>query len=223
MSYKLLFFVLLACIYCCSPVKYIKPLEKKQHAANVSLGGPLIGFAGTTIPIPFITAGYGYGIDSSLTGFASLNITSALYGNFQTELGLTRQLLTQRKYIPAVSITPVANIIYRSRNSYKLYPQLAINAFWQYGKRKNFFYFSFDSWLELSKNKAFGMKQQNHWIYMPSFGHNMSGKRWDLALETKIIAPNLPNEKLVVDYKTPLGNKGAFGIYIGYTYKFNKR
>ncbi|MFY9307921.1 MAG: hypothetical protein WAQ28_02610 [Bacteroidia bacterium] len=223
MRYKLFLFFLPVFIYSCSPVKYIKPLARKEHAANVSLGGPLIGFADATIPIPFITANYGYGLDSTLTLFSGINITSALYGNLQAELGLTKQLLLQRKYIPAISLTPVANIIYRNKNAFKFYPQLAANFFWEYGKRKNFIYLGCDNWFELSKKRAFGIEQKNHWIAMPFVGHTLTGGQWNLTAEAKIIAPDISNEKLVVDYKTPLKNKGALGVYVSYTYKFKKK
>lgn len=204
----------------CSPVKYIKPLDKNQHAATVSLGGPLIKYGTATVPVPFLTANYGYGIDSSLTGFASFNVTSALFGNFQLELGATKQVLKQNKYFPGLSITPVANIIFRNTDAYKLYPQLSVNAFWEYGKRKNFVYISLDNWFELAKKRAHDVKQPNHWIFMPSLGHSFTEKKWNFNMEVKIIAPNLSNEKLVVDYQTPLKNKGALGIYLGYTRKF---
>jgi hypothetical protein len=215
-------FLITACcfIYACSPVRFVKPLAKKEQAVNVSLGGSLIKYGNATIPIPFLTANYGYGIDSSLTGFASLNITSALYGNFQMELGATKQLLKQKKYIPALSITPVVNIIYRNKDAHKLYPQLAVNAFWEYGKRKNLLYVSLDNWFELSQTRAFGVKQNNHWIFMPGIGHSFTGKKWSFNMEAKVIAPNLSNEKLVVDYQTPFKTHGAFGVYVGCTRKF---
>ena len=212
--------LLITLLISCSPTRFVKPLDKNQHAATISFGGPLIKFGSATIPMPFLTANYGYGIDSTLTGFASLNITSALYGNFQIELGATKQLLQQKKYIPAISITPVANIIYRNSDAWKLYPQLAINAFWEYGKRKNYVYIGIDNWFELSQKRAFDVSQTNHWIGMPSLGHNFTGKKWNFTIETKVIAPNLSNEKLVVDYQTPFKNHGAFAVYIGYTRKF---
>lgn len=204
----------------CSPTRYVKPLDKNQHAATVSLGGPLIKYGTATIPVPFLTANYGYGIDSTLTGFASLNITSALFGNFQTELGVTKQILKQKNYFPAISITPVINIIYRNKDAYKFYPQLAVNAFWEYGKRKNFFYIGLDNWFELSQKRAFDVTQPNNWILMPTAGHSFTGKKWNFNIEAKVIAPNLSNEKLVVNYVTPLKTYGAFGIYFGYTRKF---
>ncbi len=220
MKLKIFPFALLCFVYACSPTKFIKPLAKKQSAVNLSLGGALIKYGNATIPLPFLTANYGYGIDSTLTGFASVNITSALFGNAHLELGATKQLIKQNKYIPAVSVTPVINIIYKNKDTRKLYPQIAINAFWEYGKRKNFLYVGLDNWFELSNKKAYDIKQANRWIFMPTVGHSFAGKKWNFNIETKIIAPNLSNEKLVVDYQTPLKNHGAFGVYLGCTRKF---
>lgn len=219
--YKRLF-IILCCLaaYSCAPSHFVKPLEKKQHAANITLGGPLIKFGTATIPIPFITATYGYGIDSTLTGFASLNVTSALYGNLQLELGATKQVLKQKNYFPALSFNPVVNIIYHDSKAYKLYPQLDINAFWEYGKKKNFFYIGVNNWFELSSKKAYDLKQQNKWFVSPMIGHTFSGKKWNFNIEAKVIAPHLSNKDIVVEYQTPLKDKGAFGIYFGYTRKF---
>jgi len=224
MKIKLFFFIFIFTSLCtlpsCAPMHFVKPLNKKQQAATVSLGGPLITYGNTVIPVPFLTATYGYGIDSTLTGFTSLNVTSALFGNFQMDIGATKQLLKQHRYCPAISITPVANIIYRNKDAYKFYPQLAVNAFWEYGKHKNFIYIGLDNWFELSQKRAFDVTQPNHWILMPSLGHNFTGKKWNFNIETKVIAPNLSNQNLVVDYQTPLKTHGAFGIYIGCARKF---
>jgi hypothetical protein len=204
----------------CSPVKFVKPLQKNEQVVTASLGGPLIKYGSLTIPVPFITAGYGYGFDSTLAGFSSLNITSALYGNFQAELGVTKLLLSQKKHFPGVSLSPVVNIIYRNKNAAKVYPQLAANVFWEYGKRKNLFYFSADNWFELSSKRAYERDQPNRWILMPSIGHSFNHAKWNFIAELKSIAPNRSNEKLVVDYVTPFGSKGAFGVYFGTVYKF---
>lgn len=217
---KFLFILLIASFASCAPNRYVKPLAKKQDALNLSLGGPLIKFGESTIPIPFLVAGYGYGIDSTLTGYTSLNVTSALYGNFQLELGATKQWLKQKRYIPALSSALQLNIIYRNKDAAKLYPQLDLNAYWEYGKRRNYFYIGASNWFELSKKRTLEETQQNHWIFMPLIGHNFSGKKWDVSLEAKVIAPNLQNDNIVVEYKTPFRNHGAFGVYVGYTRKF---
>ena len=212
--------VILLFLFACSPSRFVKPLNKKQQAADISLGGPLIGYGAATIPVPFITATYGYGIDSSLTAFGAVNITSALFGNVQCELGVTKQILKQKQYIPALSISPVANIIYRPHAPFKFYPQVDINLFWEYGKRKNLFYVGVNNWFELATKRTFDIKQKNNWFVTPMLGHSFSGKKWNVNIEAKIIAPNLSNEKIVVDYKTPFKKHGAFGIYLGYTRKF---
>ena len=93
MRFRIITLLLISLLFSCAPARYVKPLEKKQHAATLSLGGPLIKYGTATIPIPFITANYGYGIDSTTTGFVSVNVTSALYGNFQLEVGATKQIL----------------------------------------------------------------------------------------------------------------------------------
>lgn len=214
------FFLFSALLCSCSPVRFVKPLAKKEQAANISFGGPLISLGGKTIPIPFLAANYGYGIDSTLTGFASFNITSALYGNFQLELGATKQWIKQHKYLPAIGTTLQFNIIYRDKLTHKIYPQMDLHALWEYGKRKNYFYIGVSNWFELSKTRTLGEPQENHLIFMPLLGHDFRGKKWDVNLETKIIAPNLSNEKIVVDYQTPFGTHGAFGIYLGYTQRF---
>jgi hypothetical protein len=196
--------ILICLLFSCAPARFVKPLNKKQHAANISLGGPLIKYGTATIPIPFLTANYGYGFDSTTTCFASINITSALYGNFQVELGATKQLLQQKKYFPALSVSPMINVVYKNKDAKKLYPQLTINAFWEYGKRKNFFYLGADNWFELSAIRQYEIKQKNHWIFMPMVGHSFARKKWNFNIEAKIIAPNISNEKLVVDYVTPV-------------------
>jgi hypothetical protein len=220
MRIKIFFFTTICCLFACSPAKFVKPLAKKQSAISLSLGGPLIKYGPATIPIPFLTANYGYGIDSTLTAFASVNITSALFGNAQLEIGATKQILKQNKYFPALSISPVANIIYKNKDARKFYPELAINAFWEYGKHKNLVYVGIDNWFELSGKRQYDVKQNNHWMFMPTIGHSFNRKKWNINLEAKIIAPNLSNEKLVVDYQTPFKTHGAFGVYFGCTRKF---
>lgn len=214
----ILFLVLFFCS--CAPSRFVKPLDKKQQAVNLSVGGPLIGYSSLTIPMPFLTATYGYGIDSTLTGFGSLNITSAVYGNLQMEIGATKRLLQQQGHFPAISINPVANIIYRNKDASGFYPELDLNAYWDYNRGRNFFYIGAANWFELKHKKAYDEKQQNHWLITPMLGETFVRRKWNYTVEAKIIAPRLVNNKSPVEYKTPLGTHGASGIYFSVSRKF---
>lgn len=204
----------------CAPQRFVKPLEKKQQAVNASFGGVLFDYKGTTIPMPFLTLGYGYGINETTTGFGAVNVTSALYGNFQFELGMTKQIVKQKEFQPAVCLTPVANIIYRNSDARKLYPQLALSTYWEYGKHNDLIYLSLDNWFELSGKKANNENQDNHILFMPALGHSFQRKNHCFISEFRIVAPNLSNEGLVIDYKTPLRTHGACALFFGYTLKF---
>lgn len=206
-------------IISCAPTRFVKPLDAKQKVINVALGGPLIDYNNLIIPMPFLTATYGYGFDSTTTVFGSLNLTSALYGNFQLELGATKRILKQNGKVPAISINPVANIVYRNKDAFKLYPQLDINAYWDYNKGRNFFYFGLSNWFELASKNGFDKAQRSNWLVTPMIGETFIKKRWNYCVELKIIAPNLSNQKSVVEYKTPVNNKGALGVYFSITRK----
>lgn len=219
--HKLLLYALMgAGLASCAPARFVKPLEEGQHAAALSLGGPLIKFGDATIPMPLVSATYGYGFDSTLTGFGGLNLTSAFYGNVQLDLGVTKKLMSQRGAVPALSITPVANIIYRNKDAKKFYPQLDVNAYWEVNGKRNLIYAGFSNWFELAGEKAHDKEQGRHWLFSPQVGHTFMRREWDLTIEAKVLAPHIAYESNVVEYQSPFGKSGAFGIYIGYTRKF---
>ena len=215
-----LVFFSIAFIWSCAPTRFVKPLDKGEQAVNLSLGGAVIGYSSFAIPMPFLTATYGYGIDSSLTGFASLNITSAIYGNLQTELGITKRLWKQHAGLPAVSINPVVNFMYRNKNAVKLYPQLDLNAYWELNRGRSFLYTGISNWFELFSTRALNTQQEDHWFLSPFIGETLVRKHWNYNLEAKFLAPYISSEKGIIDYKTFYGKHGAFGIYIGVTRKF---
>ena len=211
--------LLICFMYSCAPTRFVKPLNQDQQAVNLSLGGPLIDYSDLPVPMPFLTATYGYGIDSSLTAFGSVNITSAIYGNLQLELGATKRLLKQNKNFPAISLNPVANIIYRNKDAFKFYPQLDINAYWDHNRGRNFFYIGISNWFELKSKRAFEEEQPNQWFITPLIGETFVRRKWNYTIEAKAIAPNVSNIG-VVDYKSPFGDHGALGIYFSITRKF---
>jgi hypothetical protein len=212
--------LLLGYLCSCAPSRFVKPLAAKQKAVSLSLGGPLVAYGNITIPVPFVTAGYGYGFDSTLTGFGAINVTSALYGNIQAELGATKNIFKQQGNLPGLSVTPVLNVISRPGSGTQLYPQADINLYWDYHRKRNFFYVGLCNWIDPYSSKGSGIKQDHHWLMSPLIGQTFVRRKWNYTVEAKVLAPGLDNSHIALDYKTPLGDNGAFGIYFGITRKF---
>ena len=216
-------FIILGHLYSCAPSRIIKPLNKGENAISVNAGGPLIGFAGTTIPVPFSAVTYGHGLSDKSTAFGSIHLTALFFGNFQTEIGLVRELNKYdsiNKFIPGISITPMANILVdKWKGNFKFWPQIDVNTYWELNHGKHFIYLGMSNWFELANKKAHNEIQQNHWIFNPHIGISGQKEKWNNNLEIKFLAPNYENKNIVVDYKTPF-NKGAIGIYYSITRKF---
>lgn len=217
---KIVFIISLIGFSSCAPSRFVKPLEKGEKALNVNLGGPLIGFAGTTIPIPFTSVTGAYGVKEKMTAFSSLHTTSLAFGVFQAEMGLVKQLNNQKLWLPAFSLSPVANLAFdRWEYNFRFWPQLDANAFWEYKGGQWLTYAGVSNWFDLSAKKAHGETQNTNWIYNFQLGQTLSRGKWNYSLELKYLAPfqnRLPN---VVDYKG-FGEKGAVGLYLSFTRKF---
>lgn len=208
----------------CAQSRFVEPLEKDQLAIGAGFGGPSIEFAGAPIPLPMTTLEVGYGIDSNLTVHGGWHTTSAFFGNAQIDAGVTYKFLDQKKYIPNVSASPSFNFIYNfDDKSARFWPILDINAYWNYGNRKNYFYVGFNNYFDLSKTMANDQDQMHHWIFSPQIGHIIKGKKspWQLSVELKFLAPYMDNTKAFVPFKSVLGKWGATGFYIGFRRALN--
>jgi len=207
-------------LFCCTPSRIVRPLEKGQKVINAHLGGPLIGFAETTIPIPFTSVLYGQGITNKLSAFGSLHTTSLLFGVFQTDIGVCYKLYYNEKMKLGISTTPSLNIAFdKWEGNLKVWPLLDINAYWELEPKKSFFYAGLNNWFELAEYKAHNQKQTNYWLMNPQAGFTYARQKWNYNIEMKYLVPNIKNEPNVVDYKS-FNNNGAIGLYFGFTRKF---
>ncbi len=200
----------------CAPSRYIKPLERKQTVVTATLGGPLILYAHTTIPVPMTTMAVGHGFTDNLTGFAGLHTTSLLFGVFQTDIGVVKQLSAQHGWLPGITVSPVANLmIDKWAGIFSFYPQLDLNAYWNYPKRPHYVYFGLSNWFDMA-TRSTEDPQTSHWLPMLQLGNTMVTKKWMYTLEVKY-APRI-NNPVVVEYQG-IGQATALGVYIGVTKK----
>ena len=216
--FKIGFIVLL--LASCTPSRLVRPLEKGQKVVSASLGGPLIGFAGTVIPVPLTSVMYAQGITNKTSVFGSVHATSMLFGVFQTDIGICQSIYYNDSLRIGFSVNPAINLAYDKWEGHlKCWPELDLNMYWNIKPKKSFFYAGVENWFELSKYKAYSQTQQNHWLVNPQAGYSYVRKKWNYNIELKYLVPYINNTPNVVDYKG-IGGKGAIGIYLNFTRKF---
>lgn len=210
----------LAVLAGCNPTRYVAPLEEKQVAVTANLGGSLINYGGTPMPIPLTSVGAGYGLKENLTLFGNVHTTSLAFGVFQTDIGALYSIKKPEEKGFGLSVSPVINWMIDGWNGKgRLYPQVDFNSYYQYQTDGNFAYGGVSSWVELNSTKAHGETQQT--ILLPSLflGHTFVKPKMNYQIELRYNGFNTSNEKIVVDYIST-GNTGTLGIYFGVYKKF---
>ena len=217
------FFYVPMCLFffsSCTPTRFVKPLEKKQNAIAANLGGPLIHFGKAVTPIPFTSVMYGRGITKSTTAFGSLHLTSLVFGNFQTDLGVCQQLYKNDSLKFGITINPAINMVYDKWNkNFRAWPQLDFNLYKDILKQRAFIYVGLTNWFELSYTKAHNEKQTNHVLINPHIGMTYNTKKWGYTIEGKFLQMNKNNKPNVVDY-IGIQQHGAVGIYLNFSRRF---
>src|ERR1035437_5357458 len=156
-------FALLFLFSSCTPSSLVRPLDKGQKVVSASLGGPLIGFAGTTIPVPLTSVMYAQGITNKTSVFGSVHPTSLLFGVFQTDIGICQGLYYNDSLRIGFSVNPALNLAFdKWEKQFKCWPQLDVNMYWNIKPNKSFLYAGVENWFELAKYKAYKETQQKH-------------------------------------------------------------
>jgi len=214
------FILIIALLQSCAPSRVVRPLEKDQKIISANLGGPLIGFAGTTIPMPLTSVAYAQGISDDVSAFGGLHITALLYGVIQTDLGACINVYHPDSSRFGFSVNPVLNIAYDTwEGNKRLWPEVSFNAYWEFAPKKSFMYLGASNWFELSNNKAHDAEITNRWLFNPHVGYTYSRSKWNYNVELKYLLPNRSTFPNVVDYRGINGN-GAVGLYFNFIRKF---
>lgn len=212
--------LLLVGAWACAPVRVVKPLAAGEKALSFNIGGPLIGFSETTIPMPLTAVSGAYGVSDKLTAFAGLHTTALAFGVIQTDIGVVRGLSTPTGLRPGISVSPVANLMLDTwENNFKFYPQLDLNAYWHLGQRESFLYVGSNNWFELAGTRAHGERQEIRWLANFQSGYTFVRSKMNYTVELKYLAPFHSNREVVVDYRG-IGGNGALGVYFNVSRKF---
>lgn len=209
-----------SCLYSCAPSRYVRPLEKKQQVASLSFGGPLIKFSGAPVPLPFITAGYGYGLQQNITVFANLHVTSLLFSNLQSDIGATFRVYEKPlKY--GFSLSPALQVAtsLKAGNSARLWPSLDANAYFHFHQTPSYLYAGTNAWFELSKTRAHGEAQPQFLIPNVQVGYVWVRTKWSHQFQLSYLGIGTAILPGVVDY-IGFSGKGSLGLHYGLIRKF---
>lgn len=220
----------------CGPARFVEPLERKQNAISVDLGGPVVEVPGVaTTPLPFSSITYGRGLSHRLTLHGSWYTTAAVFGVAQIGGGATYGLWKSENekhgFTSMLGFTSAFDVF---ENNFKFWPQLDAHYFLKYDLKKlkqddlltngrsvaNMLYFGVGTWYELDRVKAHNEKQEDFVLPMINVGHDLNWKNWTLKTEIKLLAPFNSNKNVVLDYKSLTGESGAVGVYLGVLKKF---
>lgn len=223
--------VFLIVLYSCAPARYVKPLDKGQHALQVNLGGPIAKVPGIgVIPMPLSTVGYGYGLKDQLTLFGNLHTTSLLFGVGQVDVGAAYRCWSKKNM--GITLQPTLNVavdFYTGSN--RFWPQLDANYYWDYAELrtkakhgKGFqkirsVYAGLSNWFDPYLTESQGRTNEQVWIPSIQIGHLWQKNNWVYQFEAKFLAPIYSNEDIVVNYPSAFGNKGALGAYFSIYHK----
>lgn len=204
----------------CAPSRFVKPLAKNENALSVNLGGALIHYGKAVTPLPLTSLMYGRGLCKSTTAFGSVHLTSALFGNFQTDLGLCQRLYKNDSLRFGITLNPAINMVYdKWEKNFRAWPQLDINVYKDMMHQKGFVYLGLTNWFELTSTRAHGEPQHTHLLVNPHVGFTYNPKKWSYSIECKFLAMNRKNVPNVVDY-VGIKQHGAVGLYLNVMRKF---
>ena len=215
-----IFFFLVSFNFSCAPSRFVKPLEKKQHAVSVSLGGPAVLFSGAPMPMPFTTIAYAYGLSSRTTLFGSMHVTSSLFGNAQSDIGATFKLHEWSNRI-GLSASPALQIGYSvgNKTGFKIWPSIDINTYVHIKNKPSYLYGGINAWFEVSNYKAHNEIQQTKVLPNLQLGYMLVKQKWQHQFELKYLGIGITNKPGIVDY-IGVSGKGSFGIYYSLIRKF---
>ena len=205
----------------CAPNRFVQPVPEGHLNVTASLGGPLFDYSGTTIPMPLTSLAAGYGVTHQVTAFAGLHITSLLFDDLQLDLGAVDEVLPQGRLVPAISLSPVANVFLAMRDgTFRVWPEADVNFYWRYGAYGNLIYLTNINWFDLTSTRAADDEPQTrHWFPGIGVGHRFEGERWEYITELKYLEAGIANTPNAVGFHG-IGGTGAIGIYLGLTRKF---
>lgn len=224
----------------CAPTRFVKPLRKGEKRIGGNIGGPMVKLGGTPIPVPLSSLYYGQGITDSLTVYGGVHVTSAFYGNVQTDIGGLYHLYHNDSSTYGFNAGLALNTAFHVRSNssqfegldykpdlfsnFRAWPQINLQGYWNFKKKKeHYLYYGLSTWLEIQNARESGFGQ-GKWIFItPHVGITWCGPLWNTTFELQYLAPYYRTQGLVVPYVPVIGGYGTLGFHLTLSKKLVKR
>lgn len=189
----------------------IRTLPEGTTQITGSFGGPLIPFAGTTIPVPYLTAGVAHGVSSDVTVTANAHALMATMGNVGLDAGAATTVAREERWMP--EIVAKGEVLCFSDldglSTVRVFPHASVTA-------------SYDTGPLLAYTGADLLTQfsgDRRWFLTPYGGVSIPlNATWTMQAELKWLAANVRTEHGVFEGHAAIGGKGNMGIFLGVSY-----
>jgi len=201
-------------IVSCGTVTSVRPIGKGRSAITFSSGGPVTTIFDIKMPIPYSVLRYRKGLNNNIDFHLGLHTTMLVLGNIGLDAGVTKHLISQSGWRPALLTELSLYGLYHMNefSSIKAFPAMSVIASYQLTNKGHALYFGIQ-----------GMAQYTdpYLVFSTLIGFEVPlGARLQFNLETKWYAPNEASENRVVDYEIKPFDYGAVGFVWGISYKF---
>ncbi len=195
----------------CGVTNPVRTLPKGETQISGSLGGPLIPFAGTTIPVPYATLGIATGISDELTATASVHALMAALGNAGVDGGLAMRLTQEDGWTPDVVVKADLYLFsdLKELRNVRGFPRISFTG--SYDAGPVLVYGGTDALVQFTG-------EENLFI-TPYAGTVIPlGAQWGLVTEVKWMAANVDTRHGILEGHAALGGYGNVGLFFGVTY-----
>ncbi len=196
----------------CGATQPVRAVEEGATHVIASLGGPLIPFGGTTIPVPYLTAGILYGFSNETSITATTHVTMLLFGNLGLDVGYVKRLVTEEEWIPEVTAKGHLYVFSDLKHlaNTRFFPLVTLNGSYSFGS--SLLYAGTDHVIQL---------HQPAYFISPFLGGEFSfGERWRLQTELKWMAANVRTANGVFEGHASIGGYGNIGFFLGLMYRW---
>jgi hypothetical protein len=196
----------------CGTVTAVRALRKGESAVAVSAGGPVAHLVGMNMPFPYAVARYRYGLNDQTGLYVGGHISAAGLGIVGMDGGVSHHFLKQSRGVPAVGASAGLLAMVKPGDGQVVFPQVDVVASYLLGDRL-LAYFGGQSMYQLHAKP--------YVVIAPFAGaETRLGRSFSFSLEAKWYAPFEKTKPRNVDYRLPIGGKGAVGFVLGVNYHF---